>query len=41
MAQVTIEFYNSNGLLGLQKKGWLPAGRQLTVTGTLWYHSDL
>ena len=31
--EVTIEFYNSNGLLGLQKKGWLPAGRQLTVTG--------
>ena len=31
--EVTVEFYNSNGLMGLQKKGWLPAGRQLTVTG--------
>ena len=34
-AEVTIEFYNSNGLLGLQKKGWLPSGRQLTVTGSI------
>jgi len=32
---VTIAFNNSNGLLALAKKGWLPAGRQVTVTGTL------
>ena len=32
---VTIAFNNSNGLLGLAKKGWLPAGRQVTVTGIL------
>ena len=32
---VTLCFNNSNGLLGLAKKGWLPAGRQVTVTGTL------
>jgi hypothetical protein len=32
---VTIAFNNSNGMLGLAKSGWLPAGRQVTVTGTL------
>ncbi len=32
---VTIEFNNGNGMLGLAKKGWLPSGRQVTVTGTL------
>lgn len=31
--ELTVTFFNSNGLMGLQKKGWLPAGRQLTVTG--------
>ena len=32
---VTIEFNNSNGMLSLAKKGWLPNGRQVTVTGIL------
>jgi len=32
---VTIAFNNSNGLLSLAKSGWLPAGRQVTVTGIL------
>ena len=32
---VTIEFNNSNGMLGLYRKGWLPNGRQVTVTGRL------
>lgn len=32
---VTITFNNSNGLLALAKKGWLPTGRQVTVTGVL------
>ena len=32
---VTITFNNSNGLLSLHKKGWLPVGRQVTVTGIL------
>ena len=32
---VDIAFNNSNGMLGLAKSGWLPAGRQVTVTGTL------
>ena len=32
---VTIAFNNSNGLLALAKSGWLPNGRQVTVTGTL------
>lgn len=30
---VTVTFNNSNGMLGLYKKGWLPVGRQLTITG--------
>ena len=32
---INVTFNNSNGLLGLHKKGWLPVGRQVTVTGTL------
>ena len=32
---VTVTFNNSNGLLKLHKSGWLPAGRQVTVTGSL------
>ena len=32
---ITVTFNNSNGLLSLHKKGWLPAGRQVTVTGIL------
>ncbi len=30
---VSIVFNNSNGLLGLHKKGFLPVGRQVTLTG--------
>ena len=30
---ITITFNNSNGLLALAKKGGLPVGRQVTVTG--------
>ena len=32
---ITVTFNNSNGLLKLHKAGWLPKGRQVTVTGTL------
>ena len=32
---ITVTFNSSNGLLKLHKAGWLPAGRQVTVTGTL------
>ena len=32
---IDITFNNSNGLLALAKKGWLPKGRQVTVTGAL------
>jgi hypothetical protein len=32
---VTVCFNNSNGMLGLAKSGWLPTGRQVTVTGIL------
>ena len=32
---ITVVFNNSNGMLGLHKKGWLPVGRQVTVTGII------
>lgn len=32
---VSITFNTSNGLLGLHKSGWLPAGRRVTITGRL------
>ena len=30
---ITVTFNNSNGLRGLHASGWLPNGRQVTVTG--------
>jgi len=32
---ITVVFNNSNGMLSLHKKGWLPIGRQVTVTGII------
>tara|TARA_R110002049_G_scaffold5096_8_gene35257 strand:+ start:387 stop:878 length:492 start_codon:yes stop_codon:yes gene_type:complete len=32
---INVTFNNSNGLLSLHKKGWLPVGRQVTVTGVI------
>jgi len=32
---INVTFNNSNGMLGLHKKGWLPVGRQVTVTGII------
>jgi len=32
---INVVFNNSNGMLGLHKKGWLPVGRQVTVTGVI------
>ena len=30
---MTVTFNNSNGIMGLYKKGYLPVGRQLTIVG--------
>ena len=31
--ELVVTFTNNNGLMGLYQKGWLPVGRQVTLTG--------
>ena len=37
---MTVTFNDSNGLMALFQKGWLPAGRMVTLTGHIAYVSE-